>query len=99
MSRPKYYWYGIVKKMIMRYPQYKESNCKQEKQYAKAIERALEYTGTMELAESRLKAIDLVLFKQTHTAEGAALHLNYERRNIDRWISQFVNRVGKEVGF
>lgn len=89
----------MVKKMIMRYPQYKYSHSRQEKQYIKAIERALEYTSTLDLAEGRLNAIELVLLKQTHTPEGAALKLNYERRNIDRWISQFVYRVGKEVGF
>lgn len=98
MSKPRYYWYGTVKKMIMRYPQMKDNN-KQEKQYIKAVEKALEDTNNLDLADARLKAIDFVLFKQTLTPEGAALHLNYERRNIDRWISKFVYMVGMNVGF
>ena len=40
MSRPKYYWYGIVKKMIMRYPQIKEEKSIQTSIFVNAIEKA-----------------------------------------------------------
>ena len=99
MSKPRYYWYGIVKKMIMRYPQMKNDAADMELQYIKAIEETLEETKELDQAELRLKAIELILFKKTMTTEGVAQKIFYERRTIDRWLSKFINDVGRKVGY
>ena len=56
MSRPKYYWYGIVKKMIMRYPQIKEEKSIQTGIFVNAIEKALKETKEMENGDTRIEA-------------------------------------------
>jgi len=99
LSRPKFYWHGIVRKMIMRYPELKSEDTKQAKAYTTAIEDALAYTLGLDNGNDKIEAISLVLIKKTHTVDGAALELNYSPRTVQRWVIAFVKTVGKNVGF
>lgn len=99
MSRPRHYWYGIVKKMVMQYPELKNDGSKQAAEYVEAINKCLEDTRQMDEGENRLKAIDMVYFKKTETKIGAANILHYSDRTITRWLNSFVNAVGRQVGF
>ncbi len=83
----------------MRYPDIKSEDSMQAKAYTQAIEDALAYTLGLENGKDQIEGIGLVLFKKTHTVEGAALELNYSPRTVQRWVIAFIKTVGKNVGF
>lgn len=97
MSRPRFYWYDISKKMIMRYPDLDNNDI--ELMFKIAIESNIEDLKAKSNAEDRIKAVKMVLIDHTHTTSGAALILHYSDRNVQYWINEFVNSVGKEAGF
>lgn len=99
MSRPRYYWYGSVKKMISRYTILAQESSLQSAIFQKAIDISLEETKKLPNGEERVKAIEIILIKQTKTAEGVALEMNYSWRTIQNWITSFVNMVGRNAGF
>ena len=99
MSRPKHYWFGISKGMICRYTQIKNGESRQEKNWTKAIEDALEAARGLENGEYRVEAIRLVLLDKKLTQPGAADALHYSERTIRRWIEGFVNDVGRRAGY
>lgn len=98
MSRPKYYWYGNVKKMVNRYPLLKAEG-EMEKKYIEAIKKALNTTKSLDNGDARIKAIELVYFKKSHTVYGVASELHYSERTIFRWLNGFIYMVGRNVGF
>lgn len=97
MSNPKYYWYGIVKKMVYRYPRLSDSD--QDQAYKAAIEAALEQIKAEENGAEKIQAIQLVCFEKRYTLDGAAYKMHYGRNTIQRWITKFINTVGKKAGF
>ena len=99
MSRPKFYWFGIVKKEITTPAIQKNPHSKQAKLYSKAIQEAHDQTLQMDRGADRIKAVELVLIKQTHTYAGVSMELHYSERLIQRWISDFIYLVGKKVGY
>ncbi len=99
MSRPKYYWYSMVKKMVMKYPQIKEENSIQTSIYVMAIEKSLEETGRLQNGEERVKAIRKIYFERKKTYAGVAQEMNYSERTIRNWTSSFINLCGKNAGF
>lgn len=99
MSRPKFYWFGIVKREIMTPATQKNPHSKQTKLYNKAIQDACGQTLQMDRGADRIKAVELILIKQTHTYAGASMELHYSERLIQRWISDFIYLVGKKVGY
>lgn len=99
MSRPRFYWYGIVKKMVMRYPGLKAEESEMAVLYTAAIEKAIRETESLDNGECRMQAIELVLFKKTHTIDGAAMEVNYSAPSIIKWINKFINEVGRNVGY
>lgn len=92
-------WYGIVLNRIKHYPGIKESDSKQNQNYVKAIEDALESTKETEDGELKVKAMELLYFENRYTIDGVAFKLNVSRRTLQRWTSSFVYLVGKNVGF
>ena len=99
MSRPKYYWYGIVKKMIMRYPQIKEEKSIQTSIFVNAIEKALKETKEMENGDTRIEAISKLLFENKKTVGGVSMEMHYSERKIVGWTSDFIKLCGKNAGF
>ncbi len=99
MSRPRYYWNNIVKKMITRYPVLRNESSIQAGLYIWAIESALKETEQLTNGQQRIKAIEDVYFKKTKTCEGVALELNFSNRTVQYWLNDFVNLVGAKAGF
>lgn len=98
MSQPKSFWYIVAVKVIQNYNVIKNSEVKHEKQWADAIEKALVTAGNKDNGKYRLKAIDMVLIRRTHTESGAGGVLHYSQRSIKYFINEFVNDVIKNVG-
>lgn len=97
--RYKNYWYPIALKMVKRYPLLKGSNKPQEMLYLSSIEKVMEQTKSLEYGDLRLKAIEMLYFKHTHTIEGVALEFHFSPRTVQEWANLFVNEVGRTVGY
>lgn len=93
MSKPKYDWWGYVKGMIRRYHEQKVT-----KKEAEAVKSAIEFTGQKEDGEDRLKVIDLIFWKKTHTLPGAAMRIPCSERTARRWHTEFIKEVAKNFG-
>ena len=92
------YWYGHVKKMCERCAD-TESNNLQELMYESAITETIDEFMKQEKGEIKLEVVKMVLFDRTETVIGAAHKVNYSADTIYPWISEFVKKVGKRVGF
>lgn len=99
MSKPKHYWYGIARKMCMRYYKLLDWKSMQEFVFLNAINRSLSELEQYPDATDRHAAIEYVLFLQRGSIVGAAHRLHYSEATIQRWINQFVNTVGRNAGF
>lgn len=64
-----------------------------------AIESAIQRTKFYhpENAEQRLKVIDLVYWKQSHTIEGAAMKIPCHRNVAGNWQGDFIKMVADEL--
>lgn len=99
MSRPRYYWFGIVKTIIYQYPErINRSTPKGEEAY-RCIRTALAKTENSEDGAERLKLIEMVFFKRTHKVFGAAREIHISESTAKRWISDFVYIVAREMGY
>lgn len=99
MSRPRYYWYGLVKKLIYRYYSLKDYKSLQEFLFYQAINATLREFDSMTYPTERYWVIEQVLFKQRLTVDGAAQDLCFSSATVNRWINDFVKKVGKNAGF
>lgn len=97
VSRPKYYWYGISRKMINRYPKLNKAR-PMEKKFKEAIDRQMLTMLDTDEGQEKVKVIQAVCFEH-RAAEEIAEETFYSERTIQRWINDFVNSVGKRVGF
>ena len=68
MSKPRYGWWGYAKWMIRSY----KSGTLMTRDEISAVEAAIEETKQLIDGAERLRLIDLVLWKRTHTLQGAA---------------------------
>lgn len=98
MSRPKYYWYGIANKMVNRYLKLNKSK-PMENKFKQAISRQILVTLDTNEGPDKMKAIEAVCFEHRLNIASAAEEMHYSERTIQRWISEFINDVGKRVGF
>jgi len=96
MSRPKKDCYGYMMMRIKKYPAIKEEKGLIPMLQWNAIEKELE---KIKDDEPRMKAVQMVLIRKTHTIEGAAQVLHYSYWTVQKWISRFVNEVAKNSGF
>lgn len=85
--------------MVKRYPSLNQDNSKQGKIFKESIDKVICNTEDMENGKLRIKVVELVYFKKTHTLTGAALEVNVSMRTAQRWTTTFVNSVGKAAGF
>lgn len=63
-----------------------------------AVRRAVETTSRYKNGVDRLKVIDLVLWKGSHTLAGAALAVHCSHRTVRRYHEDFIRLVAKDYG-
>lgn len=63
-----------------------------------AVRRAIETTGRYRNGRERLKVIDLVLWKRSHTVEGAAMAIPCSPATAWRWHAEFIRLVASNFG-
>ena len=99
MSRPRYKWWGYVKAMIRAYPSLDRKACQgTEARECAAVCRAKEATCALPDGEDRLRLVDMVFFRQTHTLDGAAQEIPCSPKTAQRWHRDFIRQVAKEFG-
>ncbi len=89
MSKPRYKWWSYVRNFLCDYPNKTSEN------ESRAIKGALEETKSLLDGEDRLKVIDMVFFKKTHTLQGAALNVPCSYETAKRWQQQFIRCVAR----
>lgn len=92
MSKPRYAWWGYIRKILWRYPEGLTSGERE------AIEYAIEQTRRMQDGAERMALIEMVFFRKTHTLGGAALALHCEYETAKRRQQQFIRMVGQKRG-
>ena len=93
MSTPRYTWWGYVKSIIRRYPRLCRENPAPESvggREKQAVEQAIERTRRRRDGEERLRLIELVFWKESHTLAGAALCCHVSERTARRWHGEFI---------
>lgn len=98
MSKPRYPWYGEVKRRIM------EGNWQEPKSFQdyilmKAMFEAKKDTEKLPNADIRLEAIEAILERKTSTYNSFGMNKHYDWRTVQNWITSFVNLVGKKAGY
>jgi len=63
-----------------------------------AVRRAIDHTERYSNGRDRLAVIDMVLWKRTHTLEGAALMVPCSIATAKRWHAEFIRMVGSCYG-
>ncbi len=63
-----------------------------------AVRRAIEETKKYKNGLDRLQVIKLVLWKRTHTLEGAALSMYFSDRTVVQWHGDFIRLVAEKYG-
>lgn len=99
MSRPKHFWYGNIRHLIMNIERFASENSMQSAIFLNAMREADEETKKLPNGELRLKAVNDVLIAKTKTMEGVAQDVHYETRTVQGWINSYVNLVGKKAGY
>lgn len=94
MSKPRYGWWGYAKWMIRSY----KSGTLMTRDEISAVEAAIEETKQLIDGAERLRLIDLVLWKRTHTLQGAAMAVYVSERTAQEWHRQFIRLVGQKRG-
>lgn len=99
MSRPRYDWWGYIKAVIRRYPALKSQDVHGAALRERgAVQAAVEDTEGLRDGAERLKLIDMVFWKQTHTLSGAAMQIPCSERTAQEWHRQFIRLVAKNIG-
>lgn len=98
MSRPKFWWYGFIKKAIAKSPTYKDRNESEYKAFTEAIAAARADFEKKQDGDKMLQAIDEVIIKKRQYEEVAARNF-YSERTVRSWVGEYVRTVGKYKGF
>lgn len=99
MARYTTYWRWVPVRMIQEYSRVKKDRSKQAKIFTEAIEQSLNDTEQMPDGRLRVRAVNLVYIKKTHTIDGAAQKLYVSRSTLKRYLYDFVELVAKYSGF
>lgn len=99
MSRPKYYWYTHVRRTVENYPHRLQADTEQGRLALSAIEKVIESTKAMQDGEDRIKLINMLYWRKSHTIDGAAHRLHISNRTAWRWVKRFIYDVAREMGF
>lgn len=77
VSKPRYGWWGYAKWMVRSY----KGGTLMTREEIDAVDAAVEETKQLSDGAERLKLIDLVLWKRTHTLQGAAMYGNRAKQS------------------
>ena len=94
MSNPRYGWWPYAKWMIRSY----KGGALMTKVECEAVAAAIEETKQLVDGAERLRMVDLVLWKRTHTLQGAALACYISERTAQEWHRQFIYLVAEKRG-
>ena len=94
MSTPRYGWGAYAKWMIRSY----KGGGLMTKAERAAVADAIAETEQLVDGAERLRLIDLVLWKRTHTLQGAAMAVYVSERTAQEWHRQFIRLVGQKRG-
>ena len=75
----------------------RELPCARQREF-EAVRRAVEATERMRGGVDRLKIINLVFWKRSHTLEGAALTIPCHYKTAQKWHRDFIELVAKYYG-
>lgn len=89
MSQPSRDWWGYVKAMIRRYPGRVNRNER------RAVQLAVEKTEQLEDGAERIRIIDMVFWKKTHSLEGAAQQIPCSYETAKQWHADFIREVAR----
>ena len=64
-----------------------------------AVRRAVEATERMPNGRDRIRVIDFVFWRHSHTLERAALVIPCSYRTARRYHAEFIRQVGRNMGF
>ena len=102
MSTPRCGWWPYAKWMIRIYEKDRHIAEKEKRRLTddefSAVEAAIEETKQRIDGAERLRLIDLVLWKRTHTLQGAAMAVYVSERTAQEWHRQFIRLVGQKTG-
>lgn len=102
MSNPRCGWWPYVKWMIRVYEVDRHIADKKKRKLTdgefSAVEDAIEETKQRIDGAERLRLIDLVLWKRTHTLQGAAMVVYVSERTAQEWHRQFIYLVAEKRG-
>lgn len=99
MSKPRYYWYNIVKGLIKKSKDTKDELTLQSTILNTAMIQAEKETLKLPNGDLRMRAVKALLIDQTKTLKGVCEDVNYQERTVQGWISSYVNLVGKKAGY
>lgn len=95
-------WWGYVKSFIRKYKFLKDMEPKEmtetEMREVDAVKAAVDATLKLNDGEIRIRLVDIIFWKRTHTLEGAAMILHISERTARRWHTEFIRTVAKEFG-
>lgn len=98
MSRPRHYWYNVVKSLIKK-SKYVDDISLQATILNTAMIQAEKETLKLPNGDLRMKAVKAILIDQTSSIECVCEEVNYQERTVQSWISSYVNLVGKKAGY
>ncbi len=64
-----------------------------EERIVRAVEKMLEMQSYYPNRDERMKFIELVYFRHTHTIEGAAMEVHYSTEACKRWSAEIIAAV------
>jgi len=83
-------WKPEARSALRAYPKAKQ---KGDRAIVGAVERALKAQRRYYNAEARLRMIDMVYFRRTHTLYGAAVAVEYSIETIKKWNLELLSAV------
>lgn len=90
MGRPKKKWWGYMRYIIRGYY---TNNVNEDER--RAVEDAISQTLAMKNGEDRMKIVEMVLMKHSHSVAGAAMKTHYSEQTAKGYQGDFVRLVAK----
>ncbi len=76
----------------------RQLNPDEQKEY-EAVKKAIEMTERLSKGQDRLYVIKLVLWKRTHTLDGAAMRVPCSERTARKYHGEFIKLVAENYGY